>query len=53
MKIKAYYGEWFEADIKQAVSLYNALSDIARRKYFDKHFRGISRERIEAERKRN
>ena len=51
--IKAYFGDWNKATIEQAVRLYKSLSEISRRKYFEKHFKGVNRERLEAERKRN
>lgn len=51
--IRSNYGDWKEVSLQQAVSFYEALSDIARRKFFDNHFKGVSREELEAERKRN
>lgn len=53
IQIKSHFTEWHEVSMEVAVAYYRSLSDIARRKCFDRHFRGVSREELEAQSRRD
>lgn len=53
IKIKSWFMGWHEVDFETALHFYCVLSDITRRRFFNTHFQGVTREELENARKCN